>query len=135
MENQGTTIDATKYRDEMEKELAARNLLPETVEFVETPDPANPHLVTRCFKIRKKILFKKLISPEEKDFAVRVLSEKFPEEVKMLEDDRNFVLQRLLSEVYHIVYRYQIDYECNKLAFYDVSKGAEAFHGRGESRH
>ncbi|MFQ5736642.1 MAG: hypothetical protein ACE5GY_07240 [Thermodesulfobacteriota bacterium] len=129
-----TAINAQDYWDEMLKELERRNLPAQTVEFVDVADPAAPHEVTRCFKIRQKILFKKTITPEEREYATRALLEKFPEEAELLEDDRNFVLQRLLCEVYHIVYRYQIDYECNKLAFYDVKKGSDAFYGRGESR-
>jgi hypothetical protein len=134
MDAQKGAINAEDYRDDMIKELEARNLPADTVEFVDVADEAAPHQVTRCFKIRKKINFKKRISPEERAFITEALAEKFPEEAKLLDDDRSFVLQRLLCEVYHIMYRYQIDYECNKLAFYDVKKGSGAFYGRGESR-
>lgn len=127
-------IRTEEFREEIERELAARNLPADTVEFVDVADEAAPHQPTRCFKIRKKIFLKKLVSPEEREIITAALSEKFPEEVKLFENARNFVLQRVLCEVYHIIYRYQIDYECNKLAFYDVKKGAGAFYGRGESR-
>ncbi len=127
-------INSEDYREDILKELAARNLPADTVEFVDVADETAPHQVTRCFKIKKKIFLKKRISPEERELVTAALSEKFPEEVKLFKEPRDFVLQRLLCEVYHIIYRYQIDYECNKLAFYDVKKGAGAFYGRGESR-
>lgn len=128
-------ISTQDYKNEIIRELESRNLPADTVEFREIADETAPHQPTRCFKIRKKILLKKQIERDEKELIVAALAEKFPEEVKLLEDDRNFVLQRVLCEVYHIIYRYQVDYECNKLALYDVKKGTEAFYGRGESRH
>lgn len=129
------TINTEDYKDDIIKELESRNLPADTVEFKDIADEAAPYQPTRCYKIRKKILLKKRIERDEKELIVAALAEKFPEEVKLLEDDRNFVLQRVLCEVYHIIYRYQVDYECNKLALYDVKNSAGAFFGRGESRH
>ncbi|GMR05234.1 MAG: hypothetical protein BMS9Abin24_028 [Thermodesulfobacteriota bacterium] len=129
------TINTEDYREDIIKELETRNLPADTVEFKDIADEAAPYQVTRCFKIRKKIILKKKITPEEKGAILIALAEKFPEDVKLLEDDRNFVLQRVICEAYHIIYRYQVDYECNKLAIYDVKKGSEAFYGRGETRH
>jgi len=131
----GRTINTEDYKEDIIKELESRNLPADTVEFKDIADEAAPYQATRCFKIRKKIILKKQITPDEKESVMMALAEKFPDEVKLLEDDRNFVLQRVICEAYHIIYRYQVDYECNKLALYDVRKSAGAFHGRGETRH
>lgn len=129
------TINTEDYRDDIIKELESRNLPADTVEFKDVADEAAPYQPTRCYKIRKKIFLKKQITADDKELIIGALAVKFPEEVKLLEDDRNFVLQRVICEMYHIIYRYQIDYECNKLALYDVKSSAGAFFGRGESRH
>jgi len=128
-------INTEDYREDIVKELESRNLPADTVEFKDVADETAPYQPTRCFKIRKKIFLKKRIERDEKELIIGALAEKFPDEIELLEDDRNFVLQRIICEAYHIIYRYQIDYECNKLALYDVKNSAGAFHGRGESRH
>lgn len=115
------TIETEQYRDELVKAIQRHGFEPQILEFVDEI-PNDPRRASRVSKIEKRILLKKSIPREDKGLNIEFLFAKFPAEAKQLEDDFKFVKQLVLYEMFHIVYRYQTDYECAKWAFYHLNK-------------
>ncbi|MBI5587886.1 MAG: hypothetical protein HY889_05915 [Deltaproteobacteria bacterium] len=123
VENQAVpynTINTEAYRDEMEKLLVKHGFGPQNLSFVDGfPDDLNPHRVLRCYKIEKKIVFKKIITPEDRADAVAALN-LFKDKIAIFKDDWLFVKQALLTEIHRITYRYKSDHECRLWALHEV---------------
>ncbi|MBI5642176.1 MAG: hypothetical protein HY954_01725 [Deltaproteobacteria bacterium] len=117
----GEVIETERYKDELVKTLAKHGFGPEILEFVDEV-PNDPLRACRVYKIEKKIVMKKRVTPEEKEININFLFEKFPEHLAQLSDDLKFLKQLVLFEMFHIVYRYQTDYECAKWGFYHLNK-------------
>lgn len=115
------TIETEQYREELVKAIQKHGFEPQNLEFVDEI-PNDPRRASRVYKIEKRILIKKSIPREDKGANIEFLFEKFPEETAKLDDDFKFVKQLVLYEMFHIVYRYQTDYECAKWAFYHLNK-------------
>ncbi|MBI2413099.1 MAG: hypothetical protein HYV24_07820 [Deltaproteobacteria bacterium] len=115
------TIETEQYREELVKAIQKHGIEPGVLEFVDEI-PNDPRRASRVYKIEKRILIKKSIPREDKGANIEFLFAKFPDEVAKLEDDFKFVKQLVLYEMFHIVYRYQTDYECAKWAFYHLNK-------------
>ena len=123
VENQAapySTINTEAYRDEMEKLLVKYGFGPENLSFVDGfPDDLNSHRVLRCYKIEKKIVFKKIITPEDRADAIAALN-LFKDKIAIFKDDWLFVKQALLTEIHRITYRYKSDHECRLWALHEV---------------
>lgn len=114
------TVDIESYRGRMEELLVKHGLAPETLSFVDGfPGDVNPHRVVRCYKIEKKIVFKRVMTPEDRADAIAAL-ELFKDRMKILEDDWLFVKQALLTEIHRITYRYKSEHECRLWAMHEV---------------
>ena len=114
-------IDSEIHKEDLIKAIAKHGFGPENLEFVDEI-PKAPMKASLCYKIEKRILIKKLISPEEKEANINMLFSKFQEDLPKITDDLKFVKLLVLYEMFHIVYRYQTDYECAKWAFYHLNK-------------
>lgn len=123
VENQAppyNTIDTEAFRGEMEKLLVKHGFGPDNLSFVDGfPDDVNPHRVLRCYKIEKKIVFKKIITPEDRADAIAAY-DLFKDRVGILKDDWMFVKLALLVEIHRITYRYKSEHECRLWAFHEV---------------
>lgn len=114
-------IETEKYTDRIAETLSKHGLSLDNIEFVEELPGGQPWAITMCYKIRKLILLKQTITEDDRRLAVAALEEKFPEEVKLVEeDDWNLVKLFVLFEVCHIIYRYKPDHECFLWAFYEL---------------
>lgn len=116
-------INAEGYRAEMDRLLTKWGLAPENLQFVDDfPNDINPHRVSKCFKIERKIYFKRLITGPDRKTMISTLRQFEEKEVSLLKDDWTFVKHTLLHEVCHILNRYKDDYECNKWALYEMKR-------------
>jgi hypothetical protein len=117
---QYNTIDTESYRGRMEELLVKHGYGPDNLSFVDGfPDDVNPHRVVRCYKIEKKIVFKRVITPEDRADAIAAL-ELFKDKMSVLKDDWLFVKQALLTEIHRITYRYKSEHECRLWAMHEV---------------
>lgn len=116
-------VNAEAFKEGLYEALARHGVSEGAIEFVDGfPNDANPRRVSMCFKIEKRILLKKGITPEDRADAVNLYFGRFPEKHAELEDGALFVKAVFLYEMFHIVYRYQTDYECAKWALYYLKK-------------
>lgn len=114
------TINVESYRAEMDRLLVKHGYGPDNLVLVDSfPDDPNPHRVLKCFKIEKKIMFKRVITPEDRAEAIASL-DLFKDRVGILKDGWTFVKLFLLTEIHRITYRYKSDHECRLWAFHEV---------------
>lgn len=114
-------IDVESYKDEMGKVLAQHGLGPENLQFVDRfENEANPLRIAKNLNIAKRVIFKKTISPEERQAVISALHRFDKKELDILNDDWAFVKHVLLHEICRIISRWRNDYECDKWAFYEL---------------
>lgn len=113
-------VNAEAFRGEMDKVLVKWGLTPEDLSFVDDfPNELRP---SKCFKIQKKIHFKRTITPEDRGAAISAMYQFEERERALLRDDWLFVKHTLLHEIRHILQRHEDDYACNRWAFYELKK-------------
>ncbi len=114
------TVDIESYRAGMEELVVKHGLSADALSFVDGfPDDVNPHRIVRCYKIEKKIVFKKVMTPEDRADAVAALA-LFKDKANIFNDDWLFVKQALLTEIHRITYRYKSEHECRVWALHEV---------------
>lgn len=112
-------IDVESYREEMCNVLAGHGLGPESLQFVDGFEN-DPLRIAKNMNIAKRVLFKKTISPEERQAVISTLHRFDKKEIDLLNDDWAFVKHVLLHEICRIISRWRNDYECDKWAFYEL---------------
>jgi len=113
-------VNVESYRGAIDELLVKHGLTPESLSFEDAFEgDVNPHRIVKCFKIEKKIVFKKVITPEDRADAIEALA-LFKDKMKILEDDWLFVKQALLTEIHRITYRYKSEHECRLWAMHEV---------------
>ncbi|HBG45516.1 MAG TPA: hypothetical protein DDW94_00840 [Deltaproteobacteria bacterium] len=117
---EASTINTEEHREELERVLEHYNLTPACLSFTDS-FPNEPMRASKCQKLLSRIIFKSLITAEEKEAALKELH-LFPEDVKELEDDRMFLKHTLLKYICSIQQRWQPAYECAKWAFYHMRR-------------
>ena len=112
-------IHVESYKDEMGKVLAQHGLGPENLQFVDRFEN-DPLRIAKNMNIAKKVIFKKTISPEERQAVISTLHRFDKKELDILNDDWAFVKHVLLHEICRIISRWRNEYECDKWAFYEL---------------